>query len=548
MLPPALNPLTAETASGAEPTRQVSGSPEDSTGGSSVPAWRRLDEPVALVLLLLFCLSWVTLLKPDFDPDIWARLAVGKLVVESGGVTTHDPFAYTPKRPEWIDHEWGAGVIFYLVASLGGQKALLILKALLIFGTVLFVYLRARRSTGRPPSLIFPLLIVGAVHLGFALSVRSQVFTYFLFSAWLYILERARDGDWNVVWWIPISAVFWANVHGGFLAGIGLIVLFAGGAFIERGPFMRFVVVAAIASLGSLVNPYGLKYWGYLLDATTMDRSSIPEWGPLDLFGTQPAYLGFKVLLTLTVASVMTAALKGRFSDPGRMTTLAALAILGVRVSRHSTFFVIASAPFVWSWLVSLWTGFVAAGTRSGGWLARFTPTIARRYGHLGRGLLLAGTVLTLSTSPMRVVFPNFVPVRAFDFLAQNNLCRDLLVHFNFGSYAIWRLYPNCRVAVDGRYETVYLESTYRAVSNFFQGQPGWSEFLDAYPHDTILLSPRRPAVEKNMASRRDWQVAYEDEKSRVYVRGRDVNVLPHVGPADGNDPFNTSNKGRYVP
>jgi hypothetical protein len=64
-----------------------------------------IREPLAILLLLLLSLCAVNLLKPDGDPDVWARLAVGKLIVESGAVPDRDPFSYTETRPLWVDHE-----------------------------------------------------------------------------------------------------------------------------------------------------------------------------------------------------------------------------------------------------------------------------------------------------------------------------------------------------------------------------------------------------------------------------------------------------------
>src|SRR5438128_2407585 len=45
------------------------------------------------------------------DGDLWAKLALGASVWLRGEVPHHDVFAFTPILPEYIDHEWGSGVI-----------------------------------------------------------------------------------------------------------------------------------------------------------------------------------------------------------------------------------------------------------------------------------------------------------------------------------------------------------------------------------------------------------------------------------------------------
>lgn len=66
--------------------------------------------------------------SPRADPDMFARVAVGRLVQRDGGVSHTDPFAYTPKLDRWVDHEWLSGVIFWRVAESGGDGGLILLS------------------------------------------------------------------------------------------------------------------------------------------------------------------------------------------------------------------------------------------------------------------------------------------------------------------------------------------------------------------------------------------------------------------------------------
>jgi hypothetical protein len=503
-----------------------------------------LREPLSILLLLLVCLCAVTLLKPDSDLDVWHRLALGKLIFESSEIPRHDPFAYTPTKPEWIDHEWSAAAIFYGVASIAGQRGLLVLKACLMFGTLWFMVLRARRTLGRPPSLAFHVLLVGALAFGFIPSVRAQVFTFALFSLWLYLLERARDGEWRWSWLVPASALVWVNLHGGFLAGLGLVVLFGAGELLRRRPAVRFGLLALASGLASLATPYGLATWSNLFEATTADRGTIREWQSWDFFGPQLHLLGFRVLFCLTLLALCIRFFAKKPPDLTTILVLVVTAVLGLRVLKHVTLFVIASGPFVCAELSSRWESVA-------GRLGLMNRPRVRLLGEvqawLGRGLLLLATGFVLATVPMRVVLFDSFPVRALDFIAQNRLQGNLLVPFNFGAYAIWRLFPACRVAIDSRYEAVYPESTFAAVHGFFGGEPGWSEFLDRFPHDLVLL-PRKRQLEANMATRSDWAVAYEDERHRVYVRSAMQRPWPPLAPHPEEDPFSTAGKPRFAP
>src|SRR5512136_2581501 len=62
--------------------------------------------------LVLTALSLALLTSmPDFD--LWARLAVGSIVFQTGHVLKQDIFSYLPTKALWIDHEWGSGVVLY---------------------------------------------------------------------------------------------------------------------------------------------------------------------------------------------------------------------------------------------------------------------------------------------------------------------------------------------------------------------------------------------------------------------------------------------------
>ena len=47
--------------------------------------------------------------------------------------------------------------------------------------------------------------------------------------------------------WIPLAMVFWYNAHGGFLASLGLIALYALGDGLSGRKFIPFTVIFFVA-------------------------------------------------------------------------------------------------------------------------------------------------------------------------------------------------------------------------------------------------------------------------------------------------------------
>jgi hypothetical protein len=97
--------------------------------------------------------------------------------------------------------------------------------------------------------------------------------------------------------------MLWTNLHGGFVAGLGLISVYAAAACIERKNWKAMLGTAVGCWLATLINPNGIKYWQVLLPALTHPRLEITEWQPLPLYGSD-VFGGFRVLFFLVVLCV----------------------------------------------------------------------------------------------------------------------------------------------------------------------------------------------------------------------------------------------------
>ena len=510
---------------------------------------RSREMPLWLILFLV-CVA-LCLLYNVTDFDIWARLAVGKLFFELGHVSPRDIFAYTPTKPLWVDHEWGSGVVFFLTADACGQKGLLGLRLLCYFGTIVLVHLVIRERMEKPTSLLFHLVLAKALLFGFAVTVRSQVFTYLFFSLWFYLLERARRGKSRALLLLPVSMVVWANLHGGFLSGLGLLLIYGTGEFLNRRPWKIYGLLFVLCSLATLLNPYGVAYWRYLHEAVLLPRILISEWRPTDFCSPIRLVFEFKILFLLTLLLLAGSAVARRKQDWTQVILLLVTGYLAVRHVRHTTFFDISCAPFLYGHLRRGWRFWAG---RAETWFPtaprqKFESIAARGQAVL-HGLLVAALALVMISLPVRVDIPESdLPVGAVRFIRQNHLQGNLLLPFTWGNFAIWELYPACRVASDGRYEEVYAEGTFRDIHRFVAGRRGWEQVLNKYPHELILI-PRASRISPAMKDQRNWALVYQDDFSELYLPAahpRREWVLPDRG-SDRDDPFSTQGLDRVLP
>ena len=488
----------------------------------------------AALFLLLTTLSLYCLSSTTADPDLWGYLAFGRLFWGQGPFPYRDVFAYVPTLKPWIYHEWLTGVVFYPVYRMLGAPGLQVLKYALGLATVGAVYLTARRRGADflPAALVLFFVILG-ISVGYS-PVRAQVFTYFCFALSLYLLEDARLSErWGKVWLLVPTQIVWCNLHGGFIAGLGLIFLYVLGEALSRRPFRPYLWCFLLAGLATLINPYGFAYWDYLARAVTLPRPEITEW--VSLFeGYKQGYLSgerFFFFLNLIVATVILG-WWARWREITPILVLLCTGYLGVRHSRHWIFFVLAFGAYLPVLLTAYFRGL------------SLRPGVMARMHRLG-GKIPALVVIVLiglfackfaARNPLQLKVPSapsplgqtepYYPVGAIDFIEQRQLSGKLLVDFTWGEYCLWRLYPRCLVAIDGRYETVYPESLHKEYFDFLMARKDWRKFLEHYPPDLILIDIRS-RLYGLLSDDPDWRQVYADPGCALFRRQAPVAFRP---------------------
>ena len=489
---------------------------QDKTGG-------RLNWTYVIVLAGMLALILGRLTTSTADPDLWGYLAFGRLFWNQAGFPYHDIYAYTPTKEFWVYHEWLTGVIFYPLYVGAGPASLQILKYILGLGTAILIFMAARQRGAWFPATLTGLLLCSPFF-GFAYSpVRAQAFTQFFFVLTLFVLERSKDtgSPKPLLWLLPIFPL-WANLHGGFIAGLGLIGIYAAGSFAERRKAGFLWLVLGFSAALTLINPYGIKYWVYLADAVTMPRPDIDEWQSViwalknGEYSTNSAY--FLFLMAFAIAIIVVS----RRLNVADILLLVATGYLAFRHLRHQSLFFMAVGCLLPVYLTDAWQ------------IVEKSPVSAERWARLTR--VLAPVIFSLSIcifgfrfisgSPFTLQTPSHsdhpaaeynYPVSAVKYLRSAGLQGNMISEFDWGEYVIWELDGNCRVAMDGRYETVYPEDVSRKFFEFVATEQGWRGFLEKYPPDLVLLRPSSP-VGAILGSEPGWKQAYSDADSVLFV------------------------------
>jgi hypothetical protein len=223
--------------------------------------------------------------------------------------------------------------------------------------------------------------------------------------------------------------------------------------------------------------------------------------------------------LVLSVLSFLMCAFRGRKN----LTDLLVLAVtiyLGCKHVRHNILFGLIFGAYVPVMLAEYWEAWKAKGlfiTRRL-WIPGALPVILL----FSLYLLINPSLLITRVPSFALLTPSsFFPTGAIDWIKVNNFRGNILPHFDWGEYLIWTTYPACRVAMDGRYETVYEDRVAQEYFDFLNGREKWDVFLRKYPHDMVLLR-YKSRTHLLMLKNPSWRLVYADRLCVLFLRNED--------------------------
>jgi hypothetical protein len=160
------------------------------------------------------------------------------------------------------------------------------------------------------------------------------------------------------------------------------------------------------------------------------------------------------------------------------------------------------------------------------GVLGQRVETVARAWAMVMVGGLFVVQALVLACNPKsyRLDYATY-PMGAIDWLRITDQRGRLLVGFNNGSLALWRLYPNFTASLDGRYEEVYPQQTVDDVAIALNPwAPQHGELLKKLVPTHILVTKDRKRLVRAADFGPSWKVGYEDAAAMVLI-GSSVNT-----------------------
>jgi hypothetical protein len=497
------------------------------------------------LISLLCCITFACIFAYHTFPlglsDFWWHLNTGRWIWNNGALPTDDPFLYSSPIPldaraVLILRGYPLSQLLMLgIYNVSGISGLVILKGLLM--TVFYVLLwNSLRRNGLHPMLA--LAVVGLLPpLFFRFDeLRPQVFSFIGTLLVMQLTERflaiGRQGmqlKWHALASLPLILLLWANLHRGFIIGVGILFVYLLAEVLERKrgskplpdeSFRRFLVTVLVSAGMAFFNPVGVTAtWASFTEVAGPFSKVIDEFfGTLRYFEFHGMKQVGYLILVLAVIPTLAIISKWRQINLAHALILAAFLIAGILSFRFSL--MMAAVVLV---ITSIY----------------FAPAISQRLS-LARGIpiiiiwcvstgVLANSALnrtSLTSSPLE---NGVIPSSAVDYLAQTNLSGNIYNPFEYGGYLSWRLYPR-KIFIDQRNLSWDVYEEYSKVwrgdyADVFRKYQIGVVFYPVYDGSTSGVS--RPVA--GLLSNPQWEIGYYDGVDIIFFNSDLNRQIPYM-------------------
>ncbi len=429
----------------------------------------------ALLLLVLVAACLV----PRVCDDTFIGLAGGR-DVSQGKLGKPDDWSFVTAGRVWMNQNWGFDSIAYDLFKTAGETGLLALRFLLIVaGAAAVVFAARRRGADWDSAILLTAAAMAGMRWHFVL--RASLASHVMVALELMILYWSRSRP-RVVWATVALIAAWANLHGSFMLGFGLLGLWAAanGLVALRTEGLRAAFRQAwepMAALGvsivlaAVLSPFGIKNLTHPFTITSSTQwRKISEWAPVSLTRLQGPSTAWELLLLLGLILAVTAwkASKTRRSrgraasvqrvlsgvvvfDAGLVIVMTAMALSAVRFVSLA---LIALAPLAAAQATALFRAPRLAALPAISALALAIPMFAFATGAAAR-YAPGNPRFTDETFFQKMVGIDRMPAGAAGFLEENKVRGRMFSDWSWEGFLHWRL-PQLQTFLGGRAQQIY--------------------------------------------------------------------------------------------
>jgi hypothetical protein len=474
------------------------------------------------------------------DPGVGWHLRNIDAMIAHGGWLTQDPFTDPGDKPpaKWYTNQWLGELPAWVGWKWAGAEGIAVANALILALLARWLYLALVRDGLPWPMAVF-WTALGMVGTSCSWNARPNVFSILFVFIAVRILVGLHEGSvsrMKALWLLPLFAA-WANVHGGFVAGLMMLaatlvieVAIAGaamlrltgvigaGAAVHRALFLALLAVGCF--LATLVNPYGvdLYRWVFQLLGDPFFMDLHQEWRSPDFHSA--GAMRYELLLLLFPAVLAVSDRRPNLVELGLSILWLHLALTGFR---YVALWVVVAVPLMAraSMAVRALNDLAARLGLSAGPESLFhTPR--------GRTGWLGSAVAALALIGLARGIEGRIPVHNQEIVASHTLDRLLTVihtfekehgrrpvvfhHYNWGGYLTWHGWPEVLNWIDDRNE-VQGKAKIQEYFDVIGARPGWEKTLSRV--DLVCIPPETPLA-RTLGADSSWHQRSDGDSHAV--------------------------------
>jgi len=491
------------------------------------------------LLFVTFAIVFIYHTYPLGLSDFWWHLNTGRWIWEHNTLPTDDPFLFTSVAPlsDAANQILGgyplSQLLYFASYTLAGISALLVLKGLLM---TLFYGLLWNQLRSNGLNRVLALAIVAPLPMLFFRfdDLRPQMFT-FIFTLLVmqlaeYHLAQARrqaTPKLHELCYLPITMLLWANLHGGFIIGIGIlsIHLLAEGLArksavhaLSKLAYRRLTIITLVSIASTALNPAGITAtWASFAVVSGPFSKVIDEflWTPAYFQFHGIGYMGYTVMAT-AILPLLAILSKWRKVSLAHWLMLACFLAAGTRSFRFSLLMVAA--------VIAIASLYLARDLNR--WLNQKSGITILLLWCISTGLLANAAIqrTALMTSPIEA---SVIPSSAVDYLKRAAPTGNIYNFYEYGGYLSWRLYP-VKIFIDQR---CLSWDTYEAYSQVWRGD--YTQIFQKYRIGSVIYpvfedaSGKPSRIVVHLLNDKQWGVGYYDGRNIVLIKSGMNSHLP---------------------
>ncbi|HEY9789753.1 MAG TPA: hypothetical protein V6D22_05105 [Candidatus Obscuribacterales bacterium] len=481
------------------------------------------------------------------DGDICRHLLTGLYFFQHHTLpATNYICAITPDSA-WMTNSFAADVLYAGAYQLFGLNGVVALASFVIALAFTASY-QIARVRGLGPMIGLLLLCLAAAISSMHWLARPHVLTWLLFIIYYYVVFVSNMKVGARCLTLAVITLVWANTHGSFYLGIGMLVCkligdllqpksglspagtkesgLSPAATIARIPdsfVWNIGVLVATLAAAALNTHGGANFLLYIFQFLGSAAVANSEWRNIDFSLGTPVWC-FIALILITVAIVVYSPRRPRLAEFGFALALFAYSLYAMRIMPYFALLALPAMAPQWSALresmlqsnskelpLRSFKAFIAADARAEKQEPDSSKVVAI---WCVAALAVLACFFAMPQFKLTDFDPEKLPVACTDYIKTKNLSGLGFTQDDWAAYLYWK--TGERIFIDD-YTDLYPPQLVHDYTRLYFTYPDWQSVIKKYNFQYILL-PRGLPLAQLIAGDSNWKKVCEDPASMLFV------------------------------